>query len=260
MRKVVIAAAGAAMALSAPFGAAHAQESGALPAVSAPNYKLGFSGGSFDGTPNGDAAFEARGSYSTPMSFSTGLQIDGAIASVEDGDATWGSVGGHYFWRDPSVGLAGIYGDVNWYDSNTYATVAFEGERYYDRFTFSTATGIQFGDVDTSFFTDSYVYYYPTDDLQLGGGYRHDAAGSYGLARVEYQVMPDAYGMSLFADGAWSENGFDKVMGGVRFYFGAPKSLIRRHREDDPASRASQVAPEVTTTTTTTTTAPPPAE
>ena len=50
-------------------------------------------------------------------------------------------------------------------------------------------------------------------------------------------IMPDTYGMSLFADGRWNEDGFDTVMGGIRFYFGAPKSLIRRHREDDPKTR-----------------------
>ncbi|MHA1523321.1 MAG: hypothetical protein ACTSY1_02800, partial [Alphaproteobacteria bacterium] len=246
----------AVLALSAPCGLVQAQEGGALPAVSAPNYKFDFRFGSFDGTANSNTTFETRGSYSAPLSFDTGLQIDGAIASVEGGKSAWGSLGGHYFWRDPAVGLAGAYADVNWYDNISYATLAFEGEYYHDRFTFSTATGVQFGDVDTSFFTDSYVYYYPTDDLKFGGGYRHDAAGGYGLVRAEYQIMPDAYGMSLFADGKWNENGFDTVMGGIRFYFGAPKSLIRRHREDDPESHADKVAP--TTTTTTTTSAPAP--
>lgn len=259
--QIVTAVAAAAMALAAPYGMAQAQDNAALPAVSAPNYKLDFSAGSFQGTHNGDTTFEARGSYSAPLSFGTGYQIDGAIASVENGDVTWGAVAGHYFWRDPSVGLSGIYGDVSWYDNVSYATVAYEGEYYYDRFTFASATGVQFGDVDTSFFTDSYIYYYPTDDLQLGGGFRYDAAGGYGLARAEYQIMPDAYGMSLFADGKWNEDGFDSIMGGIRFYFGAPKSLIRRHREDDPGGHADKAAGAAeahddTTTTTTTTVDP----
>jgi hypothetical protein len=40
---------------------------------------------------------------------------------------------------------------------------------------------------------------------------------------------------SLFASGNVSEGGDGAVLGGLRLYFGQqPKTLIRRHREDDP--------------------------
>ncbi|MEZ5890424.1 MAG: hypothetical protein R3D52_09310 [Xanthobacteraceae bacterium] len=42
---------------------------------------------------------------------------------------------------------------------------------------------------------------------------------------------------SLFANGSLLENGDGAVMGGLRVYFGQrDKTLIRRHREDDPSS------------------------
>jgi hypothetical protein len=67
----------------------------------------------------------------------------------------------------------------------------------------------------------------------VSGGIRHDD-GTYGLARLEYQINPAYSGMTLFADGRWSDH-HDRILAGVKFHFGTgPKSLIRRHREDDP--------------------------
>ena len=40
---------------------------------------------------------------------------------------------------------------------------------------------------------------------------------------------------ALFAEGRIGEDDYHGVWGGIRFYFGQKdKSLIRRHREDDP--------------------------
>lgn len=170
-----------------------------------------------------------------PIDFATGFQIDGAIATTEGGDETWVMLGGHYFWRDPSSYLLGVYGDINFYDDVTYGVAAVEAEAYIDRLTLTTATGVEFGDVDTSFYTDSFANYYLTDDLMAGVGYRHDSAGSYGQAKIEFQVMPEYSGMTLFADAKWNNDDYDAIFAGVKFHFGAAsKSLIRRHREDDP--------------------------
>jgi hypothetical protein len=43
--------------------------------------------------------------------------------------------------------------------------------------------------------------------------------------------------MSLFATSVFGADGFAQAFGGVRFYGGdKDKSLIRRHREDDPGN------------------------
>jgi hypothetical protein len=49
---------------------------------------------------------------------------------------------------------------------------------------------------------------------------------------LEYQTP--VRGLSCFADLATSDHGYDQALFGLRFYFGKNKSLIRRHREDDP--------------------------
>ena len=60
--------------------------------------------------------------------------------------------------------------------------------------------------------------------------------GWYG-GRVEYQPALDALpGLSFFADVADGEKSYDHAVAGIRFYFGTNKSLIKRHREDDPAN------------------------
>ena len=236
------------MVLTASVGVGLAEDfgippaAGQLPAVSAPNYKLRVGGFSADGSNNSDGLFEVRGSYAAPLSFGTGFQLDGALASVEGGDETWVSVGGHYFWRDPSSYLLGAYGDINFYDDITYGVAAVEAEAYVGKFTLSTATGIEFGDVDSSFYTDSWANFYATDDLMFGAGFRHDSAGSYGQIKAEYQIMPEYSGLTLFADAKWNNDDYDAIFAGVKFHFGAPKSLIRRHREDDPISHANPSA------------------
>ena len=58
-------------------------------------------------------------------------------------------------------------------------------------------------------------------------------------AGVEYQLQSNFFGggTSVFAEGRVGEDDYAAVWAGVRLYLGAgEKSLIRRHREDDPGS------------------------
>jgi len=52
---------------------------------------------------------------------------------------------------------------------------------------------------------------------------------------VRPNTSPPLGGLSLFASAARGEAGFYYALGGIRYYFGEKKSLILRHREDDPA-------------------------
>ena len=57
---------------------------------------------------------------------------------------------------------------------------------------------------------------------------------------------------SLFVEGRAGENNFHGISGGVRFYFGQKdKTLIRRHREDDPTDWGAGVDGDGNTGTTT---------
>ena len=48
--------------------------------------------------------------------------------------------------------------------------------------------------------------------------------------------------LSLTADARIGEDGFASISAGIKMYFGGEsKSLMRRHREDDPPNRAVDV-------------------
>ena len=77
--------------------------------------------------------------------------------------------------------------------------------------------------------------YYFREDLMLSAGLAiSDDHERYGLG-VEYQTPVDR--LSVFASLAAGEDDYDHAFIGLRFYFGGQhKTLIRHHREDDPAN------------------------
>jgi hypothetical protein len=224
----------AAPAIAADFGDAFGPPQGSLPAVSAPNGKFDLRGGSEDGL----GAFMATGSFSVPIDHAFGFQAD-AMAGSLGGEAV-GAIGAHLFWRDPATGLLGIYGDVGFNNSaaiGSIGRVAAEGELYLDRVTLSAVAGGQFGD-SNGFFDKVTLSFYPSDDLELYIGHRYlPERGHFGAAGFEFLtgVLAPA-SMAVFAEGRVGESGYAAGYGGIRFYFGPEKSLIRRHREDDPTT------------------------
>src|ERR1051325_8331429 len=74
------------------------------PAVDGYNFKADAFGGSYGHQSIGGA----RGAFSTPLTASTGLQVD-LQGGVVGGDP-FGAVSGHLFWRDPTRGLLGLFG------------------------------------------------------------------------------------------------------------------------------------------------------
>ena len=56
---------------------------------------------------------------------------------------------------------------------------------------------------------------------------------------LEYQTPIN--GLSCFAELAKGDNGYDHALFGLRYYFGKNKSLIKRHREDDPPNLLRRV-------------------
>ena len=181
------------------------------------------------------------GSLSVPMGFAYGLQIDGAAGSG-DGAAFYG-IGGHLFWRDPARGLLGLYaqlsrtgtltsGATNGFDVGKFGV---EGAAYLGRFSLEGLAAYQFGSA-SGFNGKAVVAYYPTDNLRLDAGVRYvEGPGTMGLVDAEWRPH-ETSGLTLFASGAFGQNSFSQLLGGARYYFGdANKSLIDRHRQDDPA-------------------------
>ena len=78
--------------------------------------------------------------------------------------------------------------------------------------------------------------YYPDDNLMLSLGHRYLVGKNAVAFGGEYGIgLKNGVMASLFAEGLVGEGNFHGVLGGVRFYFGQKdKTLINRHREDDP--------------------------
>ncbi|WP_306257915.1 hypothetical protein [Pararhizobium sp. IMCC21322] len=214
-----------------------------LPAVSGVNGKISVEGGLFD-----EEGFGAlSGSISLPLGQSFGVQIDGSVGTLDE--EFFGSAGGHLFWRDPAYGLLGIYGSFTAIDGidGEVSRIGVEGEYYWNQITLKGVVGAEFIDVDapanydeTNFFAFSDLSYYAMDDLELSVGHRYTGEKHALALGVEYQLNQQVFssGVSLFAEGRIGEDNYQGAWAGVRMYLGDNKSLIRRHREDDPTDWA----------------------
>ncbi len=238
----VVAMLGASGAMAAD---PYALPESSLPAVSAPNGKIA----AFAGSIQGDSTLGATGSFSLPLAQQWGAQVDALFGSAAGG--SYYGIGGHLFWRDPAKGLLGAYGSwVGWDASSLTAPVTFggyftavqgatvgklgiEGEAYFSRISLEGLAGYQFG-TNTGFTGRATVGFYATDDLRLDVGVNYvQGPGASFNAGVEWQ--PIGTGLSVFADASVGSANAWSVLGGVRVFFGAgQKSLIQRHREDDP--------------------------
>lgn len=227
------------------------------PAVSGLNGKLSGEGGLYDDEGTG----LLQGSLTTPVGRRFALQVDGALATL-DGE-TLSGVGVHLFRRDPSRYLFGVYASYHAWNSIDISRLAAEGEFYRGRWTFGGILGWESVDVpstkgglavltrdDDHFFNELNLAWYPKDNLKLSVGYHFENERSLGTVELERQLRWPGVPASLFAVGNFGDEDRTRITGGVRFYFGADraKSLIRRHREDDPPSY-TPVFPNIVTTT-----------
>jgi hypothetical protein len=228
-----------------------------LPAVDGINAKIAGFGG---GANHTSGLYGATGSLSLPLAQQWGLQIDGAIGSLDNSGFSRGA--GHWFWRDPSVGLVGAYGSYSHWNGTGASTIpaigvnigryAAEGEYYWNRWNFHALAGYEtvrlsvpnvaglagLLSIPDRFFDSVSASYYATDNFKLSIGHLY-TIGRHGLTLgSEYGVALGGGRMaSLFAAALLAEGGHNAVLGGLRLYFGQrDKTLIDRHRQDDPVN------------------------
>jgi hypothetical protein len=223
-----------------------------LPAVDGINAKIdGFGGGA----NHSNRFYGTTGSLSVPLAQQWGLQIDGGVGS-DKGIGAYGGAG-HLFWRDPSIGLLGAYGSYshwNGIDTQTFGHIsantgryAAEGEYYLSRWTLSGLMGVETVSVNAAvpafsipnrFFDRVSAAYYVTDDFKLSAGHLYTFDTHFLTLGSEYGFGLGGGRMaSLFAEGALGEHGAYSALAGLRIYFGQhDKTLIDRHRQDDPPS------------------------
>lgn len=209
-----------------------------LPAVDGFNAKLAV-GTVFD---DADASY-VEGSFTIPLGHQYGLQIDGVAAEFDSnlfGHIPGYSLGAHAFWRDPSRGLLGVYADYLYVDSFgglQFYTAGVEGALYLNRFTIDGTIGFKNGDmIDAEFYNDIRASYYPTDNLMLyiGQSYAFDT-NSFNYGTEWAFARKGRAATAVFAQGTAFEGGDQIISVGMRVYLGKrQKSLLRRHREDDP--------------------------
>lgn len=225
-----------------------------LPAVDGINGKLEALGG----TIAERTVVGVRGALSVPLTNQFGLQIDGAAGSF-DADG-FGAVAAHGFWRDPSRGLVGLYGShTHWARSGGLhiSQVGVEGELYLGNFSIEAMAGIEGGNsqtwltpvagggvftstlaVGTRFFDRVDVAYYINENLRVSVGHRYEGGLHAAALGGEWMFNPGwrtGTSLALFAEGRIGEHDHNGIFGGVKVYFGQKdKTLIRRHREDDP--------------------------
>jgi hypothetical protein len=237
------------------------------PAVDAVNVKWEGLGGSI----SGKSVYGGVGSITVPVQGPFGAQIDGAVGKL-DGD-TFGSLAGHWFWRNPSQALVGLYGSFTSWDRFGGVRVgqaAAEGEIYNGRFTLQGLAGVEFGNsvsstqvfsstslgggaipttittatatqgfnIGARFFDQVNLKYYFTDNANAYVGHRYLGGQNAAAFGGEF-ALPLSRGLlaSAFVEARVGEADFHGIRGGVKFYFGSgDKPLIQRHRQQDPTN------------------------
>jgi len=158
---------------------------GAIPLPAVDGFNANVAG--FGGAAAGQALSGGVGAVTLPLGFRYGLQIDAAVAGADSrylGDVTVAGTAAHLFWRDPSVGLIGVYGHYLHSDALSGIDVvagAAEAALYRGRFTLEAVAGAQGGEldlgalgsinIDPRFFDVAQLAYYPIDNLKLSVGH-----------------------------------------------------------------------------------------
>lgn len=219
--------------------AADVETETSLPAVSGPNGKVEIGAGWADlDDLSSDEVFRGGAAISFPVGDMFGIQADLYAVDAFGETAVGGAI--HAFTRDPNSYLLGVYGGYADAGSANVFYVGPEAELYLDNISIEGIAG--FMDVSGSgsssgseFYALADVALYATDNLRLSVGAASVAGFETGRAGLEWFMGETGLPVSLKLDGRVGEDGFTSVMAGVSLYFGGEdKSLIRRHREDDP--------------------------
>ena len=210
------------------------------PAVSAPNGKLEFDAGALS-LPAPTFMGRAAGTLTLPLGQRFGLQADFS-ASTAPGFTT--SAAFHLFTRDPQAYLIG--GALGFVRSPGALVMAAgpEAELYLDRWTLEAWAGASLvrptapaGPDRYGVFALANVGYYPTDNWRLSLGL--SSLDGYNAVSIGSEYLLDKFDMpiSVTGEARIGQDGAVRAMIGLRGYIGPDphKTLIDRHRQDDPA-------------------------
>lgn len=246
------------MAALASGGAAQAADYGSpildptpvaeqMPAVDGINFKAGFVSGVIGGYAN--HMFLASVATPFPYFDQFGAQLDLGIGNYRS-DYISAAAGLHLFWRDPSIGLLGIYGDWGYVNPEHAGRMGFEAAIYNGPWTLEGVAGVTFGQhVLTQFFDEVDLAYYFTDNFKGSIGHRLTTRGNVG--NISFEYMPELGAMNGWSIYGEAEAGEDEYYGawvGLRYSFGNSKAntLKERDRQADPTVRIPRNLASVT--------------
>ncbi len=212
-----------------------------LPAVSGINGKWEFD----PGILTSSAGVRAAGSITVPVGDRFGVQGDGML--LWNGNGVSYGAGIHAFTRDPSKYLFGVTSAFIKTPGATLGAVGLEGELYLDNISlegWAGWAGLDYVDpliLDKSgAFAIGDIAYYVTPDLRLSIG-ASDVLGDTALRLGgEYQFSGMGMPLSLKGDARIHSDGSYSLTVGLKGYFGGSgedKTLIDRHRQDDPQNK-----------------------
>lgn len=151
------------------------------------------------------------------------------------------------FTRDPARYLIGGTLGAVWKPGASVVALGPEGELYMDRWTLEAWAGAarvhpDSGPDRTGIFAMGDIAYYPHDNLRLSAGLSVlDGFAALHLGG-EYLFNSDSMPMALTGDARLGQDGSILATVGLRFYFGGQnKTLIERHRQDDPWDRGASL-------------------
>lgn len=192
------------------------------------------------------------GSISVPLTHSFGFQADASAATTDDDGAA--GIGGHLFWRDPAKGLVGLTGayvafpNVGGTFDMDITRVGGETEYYLGDLTLAFSGGYEDGNrTKDGFYGAAKAYWYADDNLRLGiGATKSPLSDTAGVLDLEYQPEFGVNsGMTFFAGTSVGDDNLVIAQTGIRFYFGEPKSLKQRNREDDPQPLTDEIFKQI---------------
>jgi len=216
-----------------------------LPAESGYNYSLTpYAGYTNLGTASGgNGVGGLTGSFAAPLGHDFGILMDATSAAFNGGGLFGG--GALAFARDPGIGLIGpsiqvMHSTTSGGYSFGFGAINWEG--YWGRVTpFGSVGAAVIENAGTFLAGGGGIALYPTDNVALVASVSSVAGQTIYSGGIEY-LLDEPIGTSaasLFVNGFGGSNYSGGVLAGVSLKFGRGserKTLIRRHREDDPVS------------------------
>ena len=180
--------------------------------------------------------FRGGAAFSFPVGDMFGIQADLTALDAFGETAIGGAV--HAFTRDPNSYLFGVYGGYTDAGSANIWHVGPEAELYLDNISIEAVGGYM--DIERWRPAANFMRWVKwrfmllkTCACRLVPAALPDFKSAN--AGLEWFMGDTGIPASLTVDGRIGEDGFSSVMAGLSLYFGGEdKSLIRRHREDDP--------------------------